>query len=95
MTDIFWKRWLKEYLPTLSVQEKWINPRRFLTSGDLVLICDENILRGNWPLGRVIEVHDGKDGDVRSEKVRTSSTILTRPVTKLRFLEGERAPLSD
>ena len=95
MTDIFWKRWLKEYLPTLLVREKWINPRRCLTSGDLVLICDENVPRGHWPLGRVIEAHHGKDGYVRSVKVRTSSTILTRPVTKLCFLEEDRAPLSD
>lgn len=94
LTDVFWKRWLKEYLPTLLVREKWINPRRCLTSGDLVLICDENVPRGNWPLGKVIEAHHGKDGYVRSAKVRTSSTILTRPVTKLCFLEGESGPLS-
>ena len=94
LTDVFWKRWLKEYLPTLLVREKWINPRRCLTSGDLVLICDETVPRGNWPLGKVIEAHHGKDRYVRSAKVRTSSTILTRPVTKLCFLEGERGPFS-
>ena len=94
LTDVFWKRWLKEYLPTLLVREKWINPRRCLTSGDLVLICDETVPRGNWPLGKVIEAHHGKDRYVRSAKVRTSSTIHTRPVTKLCFLEGERGPFS-
>ena len=95
LADIFWKRWLKEYLPTLLMREKWINPRRCLTSGDLVLIWYENVPRGNWPLGRIIEAHHGKDGYVRSGKVRTNSTILTRSVTKLCFLEEEREPLSD
>ena len=57
----------------------------------LVLIADENVPRGKWPLGRVIHVFHGNDGYVRSARVQTSSTILTRPVTKLCFLEGEKA----
>ena len=62
-------------------------------SGGLVLICDENVPRRNWPLGRIIEAHHGKDGYVRSVKVRMSSAILTRPVTKLCFLEGRKGTL--
>ena len=91
MSDIFWKRWLKEYLPTLQERAKWTKPRRCLAMGDLVLIADENVPRGKWPLGRVIDVFHGNDGYVRSARVQTSSTILTRPVTKLCFLEGEKA----
>ena len=91
MSDIFWKRWLKEYLPTLQERAKWMKPRRSLKIGDLVLIADENVHRGKWPLGRVVDVFRGKDGYVRSAKVRTSLTVLTRPVTKLCFLEGQRA----
>jgi len=90
IADIFWRRWLKEYLPTLQERAKWTNPRRCLVINDLVLIADENVCRGNWPLGRVIEVFQGKDGYVRTAKIQTSSTILTRPVTKLCFLEGEK-----
>ena len=87
---------LKNICPLFQlVREKWKNPRRCLTSGYLILICDKNVPRENWPLGRVIEGHHRKDKKLRSVKVRTSSTILTRPVTKLRFLEGEGAPLSD
>ena len=91
MSDIFWKRWLKEYLPTLQERAKWLEPRRSLEIGDLLLIADENVHRGKWPLARVIDVFHGKDGYVRSAKVQTSSKILTRPVTKLCFLEGEKA----
>ena len=91
MADVFWKRWLREYVPTLQERAKWTKPRRSLAIGDLVLIADENVHRGKWPLGRVTEVFHGRDQYVRSAKIQTSSTILTRPVTKLCFLEGEKA----
>ena len=90
MSDIFWKRWLKEYLPTIQERAKWSEPRRCLAIGDLVLIADENVHRGKWPLARVTDVYHGKDGYVRSAKVETSSTILIRPVTKLCFLEEDK-----
>ena len=79
ISDVFWKRWLKEYLPTLQKRAKWMKPRRSLEIGDLVLIADENVHRGKWPLGKVVDVFRGKDGYVRSAKVQTS----------LRFLQGQ------
>ncbi|XP_068704306.1 uncharacterized protein [Montipora foliosa] len=88
--NVFWKRWLKEYLPTLQERKKWLKPRRCLSVGDLVLIVDENVHRGRWPLARVIEVFQGKDGFVRSAKVRTSLATFVRPVTKLCFLESDK-----
>ena len=91
MADIFWKRWLREYVPTLQERAKWTKPHRSLEIGDLVLIADENVRRRKWPLGRVTEVFHGRDQYVRLAKIQTSSTILTRPVTKLYFLEGEKA----
>ena len=60
-----------------------MKPRRSLEIGDLALIADENVHRGKWPLGKVVEVFRGK--------VQTSLTVLTRPVTKSCFLEGQRA----
>ena len=91
ISDIFWKRWLKEFLPALQERAKWMKPRRSLEIGDLVLIADENVHHGKWPLGKVDDVFRGKDGHVRLAKVQTSLTVLSRPVTKLCFLEGPRA----
>ena len=69
-----------------------MRPRRSLEIGDLVLIADEKNHRGKWPLGKVVDVFRRKDGYVRSTKVKTGLTVLTRPVAKLCFLEGQRAP---
>ncbi|XP_037631889.1 uncharacterized protein LOC119491753 [Sebastes umbrosus] len=41
LSDIFWKRWTKEYLPLLQERQKWLVPRRNLKPGDVVLIVDD------------------------------------------------------
>jgi len=67
-----------------------VKPRDFPV-GDLVLIADEKVHHGQWPLGRVLEVHPGRDGFIRSVKVATKSSILTRPISKLCFLKQENS----
>ena len=49
---------------------------------------DENSTRGLWPMGIVEKVNTGRDGLVRSAQIRTRTTKLVRPVTKLVFLES-------
>ena len=88
LANLFWKRWLSCYLPDLQRRVKWQDKNRNLRVGDLVLICDITAPRGSWPLGVVIEVHVGRDELVRSARVRTSTSQLVRPVTKLVLLEG-------
>jgi len=78
---------LSEYLSSLQERQKWTKPRRNFAVGDLVLIADEGVHRGQWPLGRVVEVYPGRDGFTRSVKVATKAAVLTRPITKLCFLE--------
>eukprot|EP00794_Sanderia_malayensis_P019621 gene19621-biopygen13890 len=88
LADLFWKRWVKEYLPTLQQRQKWLTPKRNLRENDIVLIVEKPLPRGAWRLGRVIDVHIGRDGLVRSAKVKTSQSELVRPVDKLCLLEG-------
>jgi len=88
LTDAFWKRWISEYLPTLTERGKWLRDQQDVRVGDLVLILDENVPRNKWNLGRVTEVFVGRDSRVRSAKVKTSSTELHRPVLKLCLLDG-------
>ena len=90
LTDVFWRRWLSEYFPSLQERQKWLKPCCNFAVGDLVLIADERVHRGQWPLGRIVEVHPGRDGFARSVKVATKSSTFTRPITKLCFLEQQR-----
>ena len=51
------------------------------------LVMDEGSPRGAWPLGLVTATNRGRDGLVRSAKIKTKSTVMTRPITKLVLLE--------
>ena len=88
LTDIFWKRWKKEYLPLLQERQKWFRPRRNFAVGDTVIVADESTPRNVWPLGRIMEVFPDKQGYVRRVKIRTKSGMLERPITKLCPLES-------
>ena len=85
----FWKRWRKEFLPSLNVRGKWFNPKRELTAGDVVLLVEPNAKRGEWPLGRVIETYRGGDGLIRVVKIRVGDNEYIRPVHRLCPLERD------
>ena len=42
LANLFWKRWLRQYLPLLQIRQKWCVPERNLKVGDLVLVADED-----------------------------------------------------
>ena len=85
----FWKRWLCEYLPPLTLRSKWTAQKEQINISDLVLINEDNVKRGQWPLGRVVEVHLAEDGVVRVVTVRTSKGIFQRPAVKIFRLEND------
>ena len=85
--NMFWNRWIKEYLPTLQIRPKWTRKSRNMLKGDLVIVETNNTPRSHWPLGRVIETFPGKDGITRVVKVKTPNMELMRPVAKLCLLE--------
>lgn len=88
--DAFWKRWLKEYLPTQIPRSKWNNPEKPLTVGDLVLIVDYQAPRNTWKRGTITEVYPGADGEVRIAKIRGPAGEFIRPARKLiRLLSAE------
>lgn len=97
LSNVFWRRWIKEYLPSLQQRQKWNKPHKNLSVNDIVLILDDTTPRSVWPLGRVLEVYTSqKDGLVRSAKVRTRNTALVRPVDKIILLEAaENVPEKD
>ena len=88
LADVFWRRWLREYLPWIQLRTKWIERVPNLSEGDVVLVVEPGCPRNEWRLGQVTEVMKGEDGLVRSAGLRTRSGTLVRPVTKLCYLEG-------
>lgn len=83
LADHFWKRWVREYLPSLAPRR--IKGSRVTTAriGDPVLIADGDLPRGTWPRGIITATFPGRDGVVRVVDVRTSAGTLRRPLKKI------------
>ena len=58
LSDVFWKRWCKEYLTQLQERQLWSTPGRNFCVGDVVLIVDDTSPKNSWPLGRILEIRD-------------------------------------
>ena len=85
----FWQRWTREWLPSLAARQKWRQNRRNLRVGDIVLVVGQNSPRGEWPLARVAETFQGRDGQMRVARVEMGQRSLIRPISKLCFLLEE------
>ncbi|XP_055590148.1 uncharacterized protein LOC129742292 [Uranotaenia lowii] len=85
--DIFWHRWVQEYLPTLTRRTKWFEDVAPIAEGNLVVIVDES-KRNDWVRGRVVKLFPGTDGRVRRALVQTSKGgLIKRAVSKLAILD--------
>jgi len=83
LSDYFWQRWLKEYLPFLEQRQKWITPTRNLRTGDLGLVSDEHSNRGCWPKALVEVTYPDSDGILRRVLVHTTHGRFIRDAGKL------------
>ena len=89
---VFWERWRKEYLPTLTKRSRWRKKARNFEVGELVLLRgDDHVKRGKWPLARITKVIPGRDNAVRSVELKTKDGDYTRPVSSLYKLEDNIA----
>ena len=86
LADVFWRRWLREYLPQIQVSTKWRENKSSLPVGDVVLIVDYNVSRNQWLLGRVLDVSMAADGLVRSVQVSTAPQRPTLVIEKRPFI---------
>jgi hypothetical protein len=68
--------------------DKNFYPRRNFAVNDVVLIVDQSSPCNTWPLGRIMQVFPDKKGFVRRVAVKTSMSILERPISKLCLLES-------
>lgn len=86
IVDLFWKRWVKEYLPLLQERRKWNKTRRNFVIDDVVLVVDETAPRNSWPIGRVTKTMADASGLVRRVRVKTRTNELEKPINKICLL---------
>ena len=99
----FTKRWKNEYL--LGLMEQY-RPKPYarepvVSTGDIILLKNDQTKRCFWKLGKVIELFPGTDGSIRSAKIQISNDngkfgtkVLCRPLKLLVPLEiRAQAPL--
>ena len=79
------ERFRSEYLGLLVEKSKSKNMYK-IAIGDIVLVGSDH-KRIDWPLGQVIELLPGKDGNVRLVRVKTAQSVLLRPIQRLYPLE--------
>lgn len=84
--DVFWKRWLVEYLPVIRRHPKWFEETRMLRAGDLVMVA-EPTKRNGWERGRVVRTVPSPDGRHRRAFVQIGRKTLLRPVSRLALLD--------
>lgn len=85
----FWRRWSQEYLHQCQQRNKWQFHNMSIHVGQMVILKEDNIPPLNWSLGRIVEVHPGKDGVNRVATVRTTRGTYKRPITRLCLLPFE------
>ncbi|XP_055602700.1 uncharacterized protein LOC129751299 [Uranotaenia lowii] len=86
LADELWKRWIKEYVPTVNQRSKWFIESTPLREGDLVYVV-EGSKRKAWIRGVVEQLIVSKDGRIRQVMVRTSGGVFKRGVANLAVLE--------
>ena len=80
----FWRHWSRLAGPNLFVRNKWHTAKRNVAVGDIVWIADQNALRGQFRIARVVSVNSDSKGIVRDVNVRTFPSYpvpVTRPTT--------------
>ena len=79
----FWHRWLREWLPSISRRMKWKTEHDDIRIEDVVLVIARDTSRGQWPVGKIIEVYPGPDNHVRTVKVQIGRNTFVRPISKI------------
>ncbi|GFQ73352.1 integrase catalytic domain-containing protein [Trichonephila clavata] len=82
LLDCFWKKWSKEYLLQLRSFHQVRNKDSAINIrvGDIVLLEEDVRPRHIWKKARVMNLHQGCNGKIRSCELRVNGRNLTRPV---------------
>ncbi|KFD47304.1 hypothetical protein M514_11814 [Trichuris suis] len=76
LVEQFWRRWIREYLPTLASSPEKKSITNQVKDGDVVFLVEGDNPRGTWPLGKIIKSYPGPDDAVRVVDVQCSPGIV-------------------
>ena len=90
IVESFWKRWVRDYFPSLIIRSKWHTMKRNLKVGDIVMIQRDNPIRSCWKLGRISKVYPSNidvcirnvDVEYKSDDISRKMEVIRRPVQK-------------
>ena len=85
-TEMFWRRWVREYLPILTIRRKWNSKPRNFKVGYLVIVMMKDMPQSHWLMGRVLETYGGSNDVARVVKLNTASGEMIRPPSKITLL---------
>lgn len=66
----FWRKWFLQVFENLAPSYRWKKKSRNVMAGDVVLVQDSSLFSGKYKLAIVSEVKNGRDGCVRSVKMK-------------------------
>ena len=79
MARKFWSQFQLEIIPELEKAAKWWAVVPAPAVGDAVVVLQLEPQHGSdWPVGKVLEVHEGRDGLVRSVSVEVGGAVYRR-----------------
>ena len=89
LLESFWKIWQSDYLlslrerSTLKLKSPRIESKETTQIGDIVQL-KEDLPRGSWNLGKIVELITSNDGNIRAAKVLLSTeNVVNRPLNLL------------
>ena len=95
LLESFWKLWQSDYLlslrerSTLKLKSPRIESKETPQIGDIAQL-KEDLPRGSWKLGKIVELITSNDGNIRAAKVLLSTkNVVSRPLNLLCPLECE------
>ncbi|XP_043475035.1 uncharacterized protein LOC122506784 [Leptopilina heterotoma] len=85
MRQHFWSRWHKEYINELLSRSKWQSQtdQTNIKLGTMVMVKDDDLPPMKWKLARIIELHPGDDGIVRTVTIKSASGVYKRALRNL------------
>ncbi|XP_058449373.1 uncharacterized protein LOC131429324 [Malaya genurostris] len=93
LAEEMWKKWIREYIPTVNLRTKWFEDIKPLQKGDLVYVIDGDH-RKCWIRGVVEEAIVASDGRIRQAMVRTNRGLFKRATAKLAVMEIDNCNIS-